>query len=171
MNKSDMNVALSFYLAMSEDKDKAGIVMQCARYVDRHYIKRYIIQTLGEPSSIVGDSIYYGGIPITVSSPHTDIGYNPLGVCGHNTFYISMDDGEDTTDLYVYRHISNGESEVCIAKEWMYTGLSVSDMYTSLIREGKKGSCALSLMEGQDILIAFFDGRVRNINNRRHNNG
>jgi hypothetical protein len=140
MNVNDINNALLF--ANSKPNAKY-VVLQCNNARDIPYVKRALIQTLGEPRKMIDNSFYYGDLRVMIIPLSKDV----QGLDSELVFYVSYKDNGDWNELCM----NQGVKKKLVPYEmrpWLHEG----DIYNLLIRDGIKPDEALHRM--------FIDGLI-----------
>ena len=115
------------------------------KHQDIPYVKRYLLQNLGQPNRMIENKLFYPELTITVRS----VLYNnmvdlPRGLRG-TIFYVEYKNGEDEEELK--KHIPVQELPVRSVELWKSMGLDFYSMYKSLLVDGYSAEEAISILK------------------------
>ncbi len=137
MNGNDIRVAIQF-LEMDESQETMALVCYDAR--DIPYVKRGIIQLLGQPRKQISHSLYYGNKELVVVPYHRDEiikGYSKV-------FYVAHEDNKDWMRLTLATcgmstapyMVTNWFDEGDLYRAMRADGMSHEEVMGVLINEG-----------------------------------
>jgi hypothetical protein len=141
MNTNDITVALTFMVNCNYDY----VVLQCKFARDIPYIKRELIQRLGQPSKTIDNTFYYSNTPghmgyrIVIVPVHKE--ERIRGYANERVFYVAHKDNSDWHELCA----TNGVKQRLVPYE-VPAWATLSDVYTWLLRDGMTGDEALHRM-------------------------
>lgn len=137
MNVNDIKVALEFMVHCNYET----IYLQCKTARDIPYVKRGLFQLLGDPNKVIDNTLYYtiGLIRhcIRIVPLSTDI----TGANESTVFYVAYKDNSDWHEL-----CASSGAKHSLVPYLMMPWVSLSDVYTWLMRDGYRGDQALHMM-------------------------
>ena len=135
MNVNDIKTALQFMVEGLHRNDRMWL--QCKTARDIPYIKRELFRLLGQPNKMIGVNLYYNPFVITVVPLSMDL----TGVAEHSVFYVAYKDNSDWHEL-----CANSGAKHALVPYMQVPWVSLSDVYTWLVRDGHRGDRALHMM-------------------------
>lgn len=143
MKEEDIRNALVFL-----EKDKT-INLVVLKKQDIPYVKRYIIQHLGQPNKIIGGILDYGDITIDVYSVYYNI-QNLLGLRG-KTFYVRYKSEEDIKTLKDFIPVIELPAEP--VSMWKSLGYDYHTMYRALMADGYSPEEAVNILAYMNVEV------------------
>jgi hypothetical protein len=138
MNVKDIKTAIIFMIHCNYDK----IYLQCKTARDIPYVKRELAHMLGDPSKVIDNTFYYTIGMITFAISMVPLSKDLTGADESRVFYVAYKDDSDWNELCAEKGVKQRLVPYTV-EPWV----TVSDLYTWLVRDGYKGEQALHMMK------------------------
>jgi hypothetical protein len=133
MNMDDIYDALRF---LYDDGPKT-IGLMCKTAQDIPYVKRALIQTLGQPSKMIDNALYYDSKRLMIIPSTAD----ESRIRGLDTYYVAWKDNSDWNEL-----CANAGVKIRQVPYELTPWMTLTDIYNLMVADGLSGDVALHKM-------------------------